>query len=90
MSPVRHRRARLGRTETTCATTLLIGWNNSAVSTLPVRPQLRQIDQQAAALRDALLRISGAIQVLDELLAQPADNPSGSVDSFAPVTLHGP
>lgn len=35
--------------------------------------QLAEMDQRRAALRDTLLRISGAIQVLDELLgAGPA------------------
>jgi predicted nuclease with TOPRIM domain len=34
--------------------------------------RLQALDQQRAGLRDTLLRISGAIQVLEELLAQEA------------------
>jgi len=32
--------------------------------------RLIQLEQQASALRETLLRISGAIQILEELLAQ--------------------
>jgi prefoldin subunit 5 len=35
---------------------------------------LQALDQQRAQLRDTLLRISGAIQVLEELLAVPEQN----------------
>ena len=35
--------------------------------------QLRELDRQEAALRETLLRITGAIQVLEELLSVPAD-----------------
>jgi len=34
--------------------------------------QLEELDQRRAQLRDTLLRISGAIQVLEELLSQEA------------------
>ncbi len=33
--------------------------------------QLREIERKEACLRETLLRISGAIQVLEELLAAP-------------------
>ena len=36
--------------------------------------QLQALDQQRAQLRDTLLRISGAIQVLEELLAAQQQN----------------
>jgi hypothetical protein len=35
--------------------------------------QLRELGRQEATLRETLLRISGAIQVLQELLDSPAD-----------------
>jgi hypothetical protein len=35
--------------------------------------QLEGLDRQRQEMRDTLLRISGAIQVLEELLRQPAD-----------------
>lgn len=34
--------------------------------------RLAQIDQERAQLRDTMLRISGAIQVIEELLAAPS------------------
>jgi septal ring factor EnvC (AmiA/AmiB activator) len=39
--------------------------------------QLRDITQQEAQLRDTLLRISGAIQVLEELLSEAAQPTNG-------------
>jgi len=36
---------------------------------------LEVLDQQRQQIRDTLLRISGAIQVLEELLQQPAEPP---------------
>lgn len=36
--------------------------------------QMRALEQRQAELRDTLLRISGAIQVLEELLAQANGN----------------
>ena len=47
--------------------------------------QLRDITQQEAQLRDTLLRISGAIQVLEELLAGTAQSTDGNE-----ATLHVP
>jgi prefoldin subunit 5 len=38
--------------------------------------QLEALDQQRAQLRDTLLRISGAIQVVEELLSQQAETPA--------------
>jgi prefoldin subunit 5 len=42
--------------------------------------QLQELDRQQTRLREALLRISGAIQILDEMLAsensQPQDHPA--------------
>lgn len=37
---------------------------------------LQMLDQQRAELRDTLLRISGAIQVLEELLAEEEGSPA--------------
>ena len=42
--------------------------------------RLRNIDLEQARLRETLLRMSGAIQVLREIL-EPADTPSGSQPS---------
>ena len=44
--------------------------------------QLRDIDLQQARLREALLRISGAIQVLREII----ESPTGPNDSEPPET----
>jgi hypothetical protein len=52
---------------------------------------LMDLEAKAANLRETLLRISGAIQVLEELLAQaspPAPDdlePPGSVEEAAPI-----
>jgi len=35
--------------------------------------QLRELDRQEVALRETLLRLTDAIQVLEELLSAPAD-----------------
>jgi prefoldin subunit 5 len=44
--------------------------------------QLQELDRQQTRLRETLLRISGAIQILDEMLAsessQPQDHPASS------------
>ena len=40
--------------------------------------RLQEVEAQAAALRETLLRISGAVQVLEEALAEaPADGAHG-------------
>jgi prefoldin subunit 5 len=52
--------------------------------------QLREIEQQAATLRDALLRISGAIQVLEELLADNESTMDGSQPQSEPDVMRVP
>ena len=37
---------------------------------------LAELEQKQRNLRDTLLRISGAIQVIEELLAQPEEQPT--------------
>lgn len=49
---------------------------------------LQVLDQQRAELRDTLLRISGAIQVLEELLAQNSHHEEGESLTRAAVELH--
>jgi predicted nuclease with TOPRIM domain len=41
--------------------------------------RLRELEQQQQALRDTLLRISGAIQVLQELTGEDADSAPGTL-----------
>ncbi|HEX8560702.1 MAG TPA: hypothetical protein VF668_21595 [Pyrinomonadaceae bacterium] len=43
--------------------------------------RLRDLEMQEAALRETLLRISGAIQVLKELLGDDAGEPAGGGNS---------
>jgi hypothetical protein len=42
--------------------------------------QLRELLQKENALRETLLRISGAVQVLEEVLEQGSDRPAGVLD----------
>jgi predicted nuclease with TOPRIM domain len=43
--------------------------------------QLQDLDAQATTVRQTLLRISGAIQVLEEELAKAGDPPNGGAES---------
>jgi prefoldin subunit 5 len=43
--------------------------------------RMRELEQQLAQLRDTMLRISGAIQVLEELQTQAATPTAGAPDS---------
>ena len=51
--------------------------------------QLQELSRQEAALRETLLRISGAVQLLEELLGETAQ-PSLNGESAAPETVHVP
>lgn len=42
--------------------------------------KLHELEQQETSLRETLLRISGAIQVLEELLAEDTRNPEAKAD----------
>lgn len=50
---------------------------------------LAEIDARQAELRQTLLRISGAIQVLEELLAGPGPSLPGGADGAPPVPVNG-
>jgi archaellum component FlaC len=43
--------------------------------------QLEELEEQANALRQTLLRISGAVQVLEEELAKSTENKSAAANS---------
>jgi predicted nuclease with TOPRIM domain len=45
--------------------------------------RLQQLEAEKAQLRDTLLRISGAIQVIEELLAEPTAEPSSRDQQLA-------
>ncbi len=53
--------------------------------------RLETLDQERQQVRDTLLRISGAIQVLQELLAQEegSSNGNGNHHSVSPVEAEG-
>jgi len=50
--------------------------------------QLHELTQQEAVMRETLLRISGAIQVLEEMLAQDQKNDNGQ--ETAPTVMRVP
>jgi len=47
--------------------------------------RLREVEKQESSLRETLLRISGAIQVLDELLTQDKEAPPKEVGEMERV-----
>lgn len=51
--------------------------------------RLQALDQQRASLRDTLLRISGAIQVLEELVSQDARNEQEQHEAEAVTGVFG-
>ncbi len=51
--------------------------------------QLELLDRQRQDVRDTLLRIAGAIQVLEELQAQTAAAASAAAPAAVPVTSKG-
>jgi hypothetical protein len=52
--------------------------------------QLRELMHQEAGIRETLLRISGAIQVLEELLADDSDAESRGHAASEPAVLQVP
>lgn len=51
--------------------------------------RLQMLDQQRAEVRDTLLRISGAIQVLEELLKQESQSSPAGQNGHKEVGLSG-
>ena len=49
--------------------------------------RLRELELQEAALRETLLRISGAMQVLEEMLPQPAEAEQDGAQPAAPQAV---
>jgi spore coat protein CotH len=49
--------------------------------------QLTLLEQRRMELRDSLLRIAGAIQVLEELKASESEDAAGSSGEAAPVSV---
>ena len=42
--------------------------------------RLAELEQEVASVNSAMLRISGAVQVLEELLAHPLSTPRGDIE----------